>query len=200
MSLPPPESDPAILQCPACRSPLRVGRRVEALEERCPVCRAEVTLTLFPRLFGEFAVAREDHPAGENEATCSFFPGLRAERVCDECGCFLSHRAAITWGGRDLCLPCLHRLREVESAPDFLGRTRLDDRRALALVTWLAPFSLFTAPLALFLLFRHRGAPAGFVPRSRAVWWIALCLSIGWLAAWLVLFVAWISLVKDSFT
>ncbi len=194
------ESRTAVLQCPSCRSPLRVERPVERLEERCPVCRAEVALALFPRLHAAPEATVEGSPAAEGEAACSFFPDLRAEKVCDECGCFLSSRAAVLWGGRDLCLPCLHRLREVEKATDFIGRTRLDDRRALALVTWLAPFSLFTAPLALYLLFRHRGRPASFAPRSRAVWWIALVLSIGWLAAWLTLMVVWASLVRDGFS
>lgn len=195
-----PESDEAILQCPSCRSPLKVGRPVSSLEERCPVCRAEVHVTTFPRLYGDSAGPGEDAAAAGGEASCSFFPELRAQRVCDECGCFLSHRAASRWGGRDLCLPCLHRLREIEKAPDYIARAKLYDRRALFLVTWMAPFTLFTAPLALFLLLRHRGRPAGFVPRGRAVWWIATLLAAGWIAAWLVLIVVWISLVRDSFT
>ncbi len=193
------ELHPAILQCPSCRSPLKVGRRIEALEESCPVCRAEVSVTTFPRLYGDYAREAPGVPVGEGEASCSFFPELRAETVCDECGCFLSRRAAVRWTGRDLCLPCLHRLREVERVPDCIGKARHYDRRALELVTWLAPFTLFTAPLALFLLLRQRGKPQGFVPRSRAVWWIALTLSVGWIAAWLVLIVAWVSLVRESF-
>lgn len=200
MSAPSLDPEAAVLQCPACRSPLRVGRPVPSLEEHCPVCHAEVNLTLFPRLFGEFAPTKEAIAASENEASCSFFPELRAENVCDECGCFLSSRATVSWGGRDLCLPCLHRLREIERSSEFIGRTRLNDRRALALVTWLAPFTLFTAPIALYLLLRYRGKPEGFVPRGNGIWWVALILSLGWMIAWLVLIVVWISLVKDSFT
>lgn len=199
MSEIPSELHKAILHCPSCRSPLKVGRRVETLEEGCPVCRAEVSVTMFPRLYGDFAREEADEPVAEGEASCSFFPELRAEKVCDECGCFLSRRAAVPWGGRVLCLPCLHRLREVEKTTDCIGRTRHHDRRALELVTWLAPFTLFTAPLALFLLLRQRGKPEGFVPRSRAVWWIALALSVGWIVAWLVLIVAWVSLMRESF-
>jgi hypothetical protein len=194
----PSPSDSAVLQCPACRSPLKVARPVDLVEEHCPVCRASVHLTMYPRLFGERLAAGEDSPVAEGEASCSFFPELRAEKVCDECGCFLSHRAAVDWGGRDLCLPCVHRLREVERSSEYLGRTKLNDRRALFLVTLLAPFSLFTAPIALVLLFRHRGKPEGFVPRSNVIWWLALILAIGCLIAWIVLFVVWISLVKND--
>lgn len=196
----PSPTDAAVLQCPACRSPLKVARPVDLVEENCPVCRAPVHLTMYPRLFGERLADGEDAPVAEGEASCSFFRELRAERVCDECGCFLSHRAAVDWGGRDLCLPCVHRLREVERSSEYLGRTKLNDRRALFLVTLLAPFSLFTAPIALVLLFRHRGKPEGFVPRGNLIWWLALILSIGCLIAWIVLFVVWISLVKNDFT
>ena len=200
MSAPFPESDAPVLQCPSCRSPLKVGRPLDLLESSCPVCRVPVHLTMYPRLFGGREAAAEDALVGDGEASCSFFPTLRAEKVCDECGCFLSHCAAVDWGARDLCLPCVHRLREVERSSDYLGRTKLNDRRALFLVTLLAPFSLFTAPIALVLLFRHRGKPEGFVPRSGLVWWLALILAVGCLVAWLVLLVVWISLVRSDFS
>lgn len=200
MTTPPPlEAESPALPCPVCRSPLRLGRDLESLEQRCPVCQSEVRTTAFPRLFRDAPPGPADVTASNDEATCSFFPELRAQRVCDECGCFLSHRAAVAWGGCDLCLPCLHRLRENESHPDYLARARLDDRRALALVTWLAPLTLFTAPIALFLLLRSRKSAVGFVPGGRGIWWTALLLSLAWLAAWLVLAVAWISLVRDGF-
>lgn len=189
-----------ILQCPGCRSRLQVGREVSSLEEKCPVCQREVRVTIFPRLFREFKSGDEGTLAGEGEASCSFFPALRAEKVCDACGCFMSAKAAVSWGGREICLPCLHRLREIEKDPGYLGRTRLQANRALALVTWLAPFSLFTAPLALYLLLRYRGAPGGFVPRGETVWWVAFVLSVVWLITWLVFIVVWISLLKEGFS
>lgn len=200
ISSPETENAGPILQCPGCRSRLKVGREISFFEEECPVCRREVSVTVFPRMFREWAVAEAGAPAAEGEASCSFFPGERAEKVCDECGCFLSERAAVVWAGRDLCLPCVHRLREVEKDSGFIGRTRLQDKRALALVTWLAPLSLFTAPLALYLLLRYRGRPEGFAPRSRLTWWIAFGLAITWLIVWLVLIVVWVSLVLDGFS
>ena len=88
----------------------------------------------------------------------------------------------------------------MEKDSGYIGRTRLQDKRALALVTWLAPLSLFTAPLALYLLLRYRGRPEGFVPRSHLTWWIAFSLAIMWLIVSLVLIVVWVSLVLDGFS
>ena len=195
-----PEPGAALLQCPSCRSPLKVASPMDLLEDFCPVCRAPVHLTMYPRLFSGREKRAEGAAVGDGEACCSFFPALRAETVCDECGCFLSRRAGADWAGRDLCLPCVHRLREIVRSSDYLGRATLVEQRALVLVTVLAPFSLFTAPIALVMLIRHRGKPERFLPQSRWVWWLALILAIGCLLSWLVLFVVWISLVRSDFS
>jgi len=187
-----------LLQCPLCRSSLNVNRYVDGLEEHCPVCGKDVRLAAFPRLYREPVDDSKPALAGDESAPCSFYPELKAEKVCDECGCLLSSRAAVRWGDQDFCLPCLHRLREEKRDVHFVARSRLHDNLALALVTWLAPFTLFTAPVALFLLVRHRGAPTSFVPRGRARWWIAMILTVGWLLAWAVVLVVWISLILED--
>ncbi len=194
------ELSEGILQCPACSGRLQVGRQVDTVEERCPVCRSQVTMRVFPRFYRGYASEEKAIVAADDEARCAFFPELRAEKVCDECGCFMSSRATVNWGGRDTCMPCLYRLREVRKSPEYAGKASLHDRRALAMVTWLAPFTLFTAPIALFVLLRYRNEPAGFVPRKRVVWWIAFVLASGWLFAWLVMLMVWLALFREDFS
>jgi hypothetical protein len=166
-------------------------------EERCPSCRTVLSIQAFPRLgaadSGKRAV--DGKHAAEGEAVCNFYPELQAETICDECGCFLSLKAAVDWNGRNVCLPCLHKLRESKADDDFLAKRTIYDNVALGLVTWLAPFSLITAPLALYYLFRYRKAPRGIVPRSSFRWWLALVLSIGLLGGWVFLFVIWIAMI-----
>ncbi len=190
----------AILQCPSCRSELSISGELDGLEEKCPICQSEVWIRGFPRLYR--APVRKDSPsfADDSKAQCSFYPNLEAEKVCDECGCFLSERAAVRWGGEDFCLPCLHRLREEKKTSRFLARAKLYDNRALALVTLLAPFSLFTAPLALVLLWKHRRDSERFESRSPWRWWLALVLSVGWIIAWGILGVVWTSLILEDFS
>lgn len=188
-------TDPALplFRCPSCRSGLHVQTSSRRLAERCPVCGSEVEATLFPRL--RAALPPPSSPlAVDGGSVCSFFPELKASKVCDECGCLLSEKAAVSWADGDYCLPCLHRLREERREGDFIARASLHDHRALALVTLLAPFTLFTAPLALFILLRYRKERASFTPRGRARWWLAFVLSLLWIGLWtaLLAFLAWL--------
>lgn len=139
--------------------------------------------------------------ASEGEAVCRFYPDLQAETICDECGCFLSLKAAVQWGGRSFCMPCLHQLREGgKGGDDFSSRRSNPDHVALALVLFLLPLSFFSGPYALFHLLRHRDAPRSIVPRSRFRWWLALTLSVAATAGWLFLIVYWIALIVRSTT
>lgn len=177
-----------------------MGEERERLEESCPVCKSEMTLYVFPRLFRSPAKSTSGQLSVDGDATCTFYPELKAEKVCDACGCFMSEKAAVRWNDGDYCLPCIHRLREEERSAAFLARTNRYDYRALALVLLLAPFSLFTAPIAIYLLLRYRKANVTFVPGSKAVWWIAMILSILALAGWAILIVIWVSLLVDEFS
>jgi hypothetical protein len=156
-----------------------------------------VETTFFPRLHSQPS-APLSPPALDGGAVCAFFPSLRAVKVCDECGCLLSEKASVSWSGGDYCLPCLHRLREERREGSFIARTSLHDHRALALVTLLAPFTLFTAPLALFILLRYRKDRASFSPRSRVRWHLAMVLSLLWIGLWTALLAVLAWLFVDS--
>lgn len=192
------ETEAAILQCPRCRSQLNVGEEIEHLDESCPVCKSEMKLFVFPRLFRAPTSSTAGKLSVDGDATCTFYPELKAEKVCDACGCFMSEKAAVRWSGGDYCLPCIHRLREEERSAGFLAKTKRYDYRALALVWLLAPFSLFTAPVAIYLLLRYRKSNVTFVPGGKAVWWVAMISSILMLLGWAFLIVIWVSLIVDG--
>ncbi|MEM1441188.1 MAG: hypothetical protein AAGF67_02530 [Verrucomicrobiota bacterium] len=192
------ESREALLQCPTCRNLLTVNREVESLEDKCPVCQSKVEIEVFPRLFREPIIRVETKIADESEAACTFFPELKAEKVCDGCGSLLSEKATIVWGEDEVCMPCLYRFREEEKSLRFLPHAILNDNRALALVTILAPLSLVTAPLALILLLRHRKEKDTIFPRSRWRWWTAMVLSVFWILIWIAILTAWTSLIFEE--
>jgi len=200
MSSPLPVSPAAgVLRCTGCRRAVATQELDETGFVTCPVCSASLRFTVFPRLEGAFAGAGQGQMPGEDDATCTFYPELRAETICEECGCFLSTKAAVDWAGRSYCMPCLHHLREGTRSVDFQARTVLPENRALALTWFLLPVSFLTAPIALFLLFRHRKASRSFVPRGRVGWWFALVSALLVTVCWTVLFAIWTILIVREF-
>ena len=191
--------------CPKCHTALPddvLQRRSDTDSASCPACRAPVYVSIYPRLRTGVDLnkgAANSHLSGEGDAVCRFYPELKAETVCDECGCFLSEKAAVTWSGRSFCMPCLHSLRENKGQDEFLAKRTLYDNTALGLVLFLSPLSLFTAPVALYYLIRYRNSSRGMVPRGKFRWFLALILSIGFVLGWLFLLVLWIAAIADSF-
>ena len=138
--------------------------------------------------------------AQEGEAVCHFYPELQAQAVCEECGCFLSEKAAVAWGDRTLCLPCLHLLRESRNRDDFSARRTLVDNVGLGLILFLLPLTLFTGPIALVYLLRNRQAPGSLIPRGRFRWRLAVALAVVSSLAWLVLIALWILSIVSAVT
>lgn len=195
----------ASISCPSCQNPISAGPQFGPVARECPSCRKKPTVRVFPRLF----VPEESKPAfGElstdGDATCSFYPELKAEHVCEECGCFMSEKASISWGGKSLCLPCLHSLREKKGKDEFRASLKLYDNTALGLVVpFLAFFplafiTLFTAPAALYYLIRYRKSSLGLVPRGPFRWWLALFFAIVVNGAWIFLIISWIGLIANG--
>jgi len=96
----------AKLQCPTCRNSLNMSRSIDHLEERCPVCRSEISMAVFPRFYREEPEVIDARLASDEETVCSFYPELKAENLCDACGCLMSQKASVKWGDEDL-LPSL---------------------------------------------------------------------------------------------
>ncbi len=203
---PPP---PAVgLSCPHCRNPIPVAlQTAEASPVACPTCRKTSTVRVFPRLHvADAPKSVQGTLSAEGDATCSFYPELKAEHVCDECGCFMSEKAAVNWGGKTLCLPCLHTLREKKGKGGYRASVRLYDNMALGLIVPflllfpLAFFTILTAPVALYYVIRYRKSSRGIVPRSSFRWWLALLLSLAVNGVWLFLIISWIGLLIENIT
>lgn len=192
------------VNCPKCHSvlPYEVLQTPSASDlVSCPACRAPVYAKLYPRLVSGGILGRGVGKIGvseEGDAVCSFYPELKAETFCEECGCLLSEKASVLWAGNNFCMPCLHLLREKKGKDGFLSKRKIYDNLALGLVLFLAPLSLFTAPMALYYLIRYRNYSRGIVPRGKARWVFALILSVGVMFLWLILLVLWLSAVTDS--
>lgn len=188
------------IACPKCHTPAPTPALPGPVALACAMCGTRWQARAFPRLLSPIhAAPSPGGKAEEGNAVCAFFPHLKAETVCDECGCLLSHRAAVRRDDTTLCLPCLHQVREARDLPAWRARRILPDHLALSLVTWLAPLGFFTAPLALYFLIRHRSDSRGLVPRGAGRWWVALGLSLLWVLLWGTLLALFILLMVRAF-
>ena len=144
--------------------------------------------------------------AGGDESLCFFHPGSAAEKACDHCGRFLCAICATPWLGGLLCPECITtavakgkesfaNARPEEGADSLPTRRVLYDTLALqfALVPMLIfYFTIFTAPVALYIALRFWNRPRSLVPRTRvrAVFAILIASAqiIGWLSLGVVVF------------
>ena len=182
--------------CPTCRAQFAVTSDANF---ECQFCRCRLNFRVFPRLTKELASEKKSEIASADDATCQFYPDLKAEVVCDECGSFMSTKASVNWAERLLCMPCLHTLREKKADTGYRAHLKIWDNRALGMLA-LLPITLFTAPVALFLLIRFRNEPKGWVPRTSFRWWLAMFFAIVTMLAWVALIVIWIAMVAREIT
>ena len=139
--------------------------------------------------------------AGGDESLCFFHPGSAAEKACDHCGRFLCAICATPWLGGILCPECITtavaRGKETFAAPkQEEGAESLPTRRVLydtlALQLALLPmaifyFTLFTAPVALYIALRYWNRPRSLIPRTRARAILAILIASAQIIGWATL-------------
>lgn len=139
--------------------------------------------------------------AGGDESLCFFHPGSAAEKACDNCGRFLCAICATPWLGGLLCPECITTAvaKGKESFADAKqddGADSLPTRRVLydtlALQFALVPmlifyFTIFTAPVALYIALRFWNRPRSLIPRTRARAVFAILIASAQIIGWVTL-------------
>lgn len=186
-----------MISCAKCEVPLPSD--AHGIPEFCPNCRRACAGFTFPAALtttGEIQKPTE----GVNllgEASCFYHDSKRAILSCDGCGRYLCDSCQADWLGKTLCLGCIHTQREVKGAGEFQSKVTLYDNVALALLA--LPFVtfiygvflvLFTAPVSLYLVIRHRNASRGIVPRGKWRLILAGVLSTVFILGWVGVVVA----------
>lgn len=171
--------------CTRCQAPvhgdyLNVGHFLA-----CPSCEAMIRVRVFPALNRPTLPAVAAPVLVEGESSCFYHPHKRAVIACENCGRFLCALCDIEVGDKHRCPACLS---SAGRKQDGLEKRRtLYDGIALALATFpllLWPFTIFTAPAALYLTVRHWRTPPGIFPRTKIRFVIAFLLAgaqvVGW--------------------
>ncbi|MEO7318922.1 MAG: hypothetical protein ABIZ56_08045 [Chthoniobacteraceae bacterium] len=178
--------------CSKCLTPLPLELLSTGVPFDCPRCRAALRVSVFPAIhrdIGPGAVAEK--AVLDSEATCFFHTDKKAAIVCDDCGRFLCTLCDVPIGGRHICPKCIEAGREKKTLTVLeTYRTTYPNMvltlAILPLLLW--PFTLLTAPLAVFLaLYGWRKPPSLTGGKRRVSMILALVLALLQCAGWVAL-------------
>jgi len=176
--------------CPVCTRALPPDTWNLSYETYCPSCRAPITALVFPALLRGSAGALPELVVEGGEATCFYHARKKAVVPCDQCGRFLCSLCQVELSGQNWCPSCLELHRKQGRLATLDHRRTLYDNMALLLA--IAPIvsvllwfmTLFTAPAALFVVFRHWRSPSSLVPRTKVRFVIAGVAALLEIAGW----------------
>lgn len=190
--------------CPNCGETWPADLANRLMPGRCPSCRAEARLHVFPALFRAESTGAEGGSAAiDGESTCFYHPGKRATEICEGCGAFMCALCDVELAGRHVCPRCIERGQVPEARETMIPpHTRLDQiAGSLGLLSLLTFFMCFPGimlgPLAVGFGIASLARPRGPVPYVR---WgaaggiiaggIATLLAISWMLFFFSVFTA----------
>jgi hypothetical protein len=124
--------------------------------------------------------------ASEGEATCYDHPAKQAVADCAECGRLVCQLCAVDFQGETWCPSCIAGAGARKNQA-LEGSRTLYDSLALMVAYWplvLWPFTIFTAPVAVFLSIAYWRKPTGLLRRSKWRMAVALLLGLAQVAGW----------------
>ena len=185
--------------CVHCKSPLlqratESGFSVTIGEMApCPACGVLTQVEIYPSFFQAETVGKAAEPlASSEEASCFYHPQKKAAVPCESCGRFLCALCDVELNGQHLCPNCIQtarnkgRLRNLENERMLYGSIALT-LSVLPLLIW--PFTLISAPLAIYVAIRYWNAPQSLVSQNRIRNILALLFAVPQVVGWLIL--AW---------
>jgi hypothetical protein len=157
-----------IITCPICKEPLEPEQY--NTDSLCTKCSAPLHCTAYPALIRDREIVRSERINGGDQAGCFYHPAKQAVVDCAHCGRFLCALCDLEVGEIHLCPVCLSRGKDKQGLMrQNQGRIRYD-MLALKLAFWpflFMPVMIFTAPLALYLTFKHYRTPLSVIPVNR---------------------------------
>lgn len=160
----------------------------------CPTCGTRSRVYVFPALFKPPEKPHTpDRIIVDKESSCFYHPEKKAVTPCDHCGRFLCSLCDIPIGDRHLCPACVEKGADSTTETPVENEYTYYDRIALSLAVLpilIWPFTLFTAPLTLYIIVRYWKKPLSVMPRRRWRYVLAALIAVPQVAAWGFLFVS----------
>ena len=173
--------------CNRCNRPLPKWELGAQHPAQCPECGASSIVRVFPALFHAPGGPVLSEAAAEGESTCFDHPGKRAVEACSRCGRFVCQLCAVEFKGAIWCPSCFTAGESSTTKVEFENSRTLYDSIALTaalapLLLW--PFTLITAPVALFVAIRYWRRPMSLVRRWRWRSVLAALIALAEIGGW----------------
>ena len=184
------ERDSSVLSCTKCISPLSEEKINTGSLTACPSCNSLVRADVFPAVYRSLPMG----PSAEtlqmsNEAGCFYHPGKKAVTPCSACGRFVCALCDVVLSGRHLCPACFEKGKSKRKIESLENHRTCYDTIALMVATVPILFyfvTLFTAPLAIYLIVRHWNTPSGIIPRTKIRFILAFFMAGLQIAGWIL--------------
>jgi hypothetical protein len=183
-----------LIQCPKCQAWLLEGVFNQPDLLPCPACGEPLQVEVFPALFRRINPGRSGEAIlVDGESSCFYHPQKKAVLPCQGCGRFLCALCDCELNGQHFCPVCLETGKAKGKIKSLENQRTLYDSIALSLVIYpmlIFYFTLFTAPIALFIAIRYWNAPRSLVRRTKIRSVIAIVLASMQIAGWALLLIA----------
>lgn len=188
---------PGSIPCTKCRTQLLPEVFTESRFVLCPQCRSPLRAEIFPAFFRpRLAGVSGQAILSETESSCFYHPQKKAVVPCEGCGRFLCSLCDVELNGQHLCVACLESGKKKGRIKNLQNHRMLYDKIALLLAflpILLWPFTIFTAPAALFLAVRYWKAPRSLTNPSKSSAVLAIVFASLQIAAWLAVLTIYLS-------
>ena len=182
-----------MVACPNCRNFLPIEVANSGRLHACPQCNTRARVDLFNAFHRPVGAGQNgDLVQEQGEAECFYHPGKKAVVACSECGRLLCALCEIPLDGRTLCTTCIQKGRRKQQIQSLENNRIHYDSIALHLSFWpllIWPFTLLTAPAAIFVVIRYWKATRSVIPRTKFRHVLAFFLAGGQIAGWVALLV-----------
>jgi hypothetical protein len=177
-----------MLSCPKCKFVFDADE-LSNLNYKCLSCRLEMEIIPFPALYKSTNVYTRVL-AEENSATCAFHKENQADAVCTHCGRLICSICKIPLGNKTVCPQCIDKSNTIQTNESGTGSIAWD---SLALILVCHPLLLFfwfltffSALASITISIINWNKRINVVTTSKKKFLIAIILSIGWIAAWII--------------
>ncbi len=177
-----------MISCTQCNTSLNRGIINKHKLMPCSFCNSLLRVDVFPAMFKAIPTVKSGEVLLEkSEASCFYHSQKKAVIVCSSCGRFLCDLCDVELNEKHLCPSCLEKgrtKRKIKSLED--QRTCYDKIALLIAIVPMLGFwlTILTAPIVLFITFRHWKSPGSIVRKTKIrfilAFFIASLQIVGW--------------------